>query len=148
MWSPDHPDPALGAALWAALSPRNDTADGPRMEELKAQFLFEPHAAERAFNDMAREAGVKVVFGERLDLKNGVRKDGARITSIVMESGREFAAKVFVDSSYEGDLMAKSGVKYIVGREPNSLYGETLNGTFPFTPAPFAKISPYVVSGD
>jgi len=39
-------------------------------------------------------------------------------------------------------------VKYIVGREPNSLYGETLNGAFPFTPAPFPKISPYVIAGD
>ncbi|MBI3881932.1 MAG: FAD-dependent oxidoreductase, partial [Verrucomicrobia bacterium] len=72
--------------------------DGPRMEEIKAQFLFEPRAAKAVFNDMAREAGVQVVFGERLDLKSGVRKDGARITRIVMESGREFAAKVFIDS--------------------------------------------------
>ncbi len=122
--------------------------DGPRMEEIEAQFLFEPHAAEAVFNDMAREAGVQVVLGERLDLKNGVRKDGARITRIAMESGREFAAKVFIDASYEGDLMAKAGVSYIVGREPNSLYGETLNGAFPFTPAPFPKISPYLVPGD
>ncbi len=44
--------------------------------------------------------------------------------------------------------MAKSGVKYIVGREPNSQYGETLNGIFPFPPAPFPKISPYVIPGD
>ncbi len=122
--------------------------DGPRMEEIKAQFLFEPRAAKAVYDDMVREAGVQVVFGERLDLKNGVIKSAARIASIRMESGREFVAKVFVDASYEGDLMAKSGVKYIVGREPNSLYGETLNGSFPFTPAPFPKISPYVVPGD
>ncbi|MDZ4290168.1 MAG: FAD-dependent oxidoreductase [Prosthecobacter sp.] len=122
--------------------------DGPRMEEIQAQFIFEPHAAERVFNDMAREAGVQVVYGERLDLKKGVRKEGVRLTSLIMESGREFSAKVFIDSSYEGDVMAKAGVKYIVGREPNSQYGETLNGSFPFTPAPFPKISPYVVAGD
>jgi hypothetical protein len=122
--------------------------DGPRMEEIQAQFIFEPHAAVTVFNDMVREAGVQVVLGERLDLKNGVRKDGARITRIVMESGREFVAQVFVDGSYEGDLMAKAGVKYIVGREPNSLYDETLNGSFPFTPAPFPKISPYVIPGE
>jgi hypothetical protein len=91
---------------------------------------------------------VRVVFGERLDLKNGVHKSGPRIARITMESGREFAAKVFVDATYEGDLMAKAGVSYIVGREPNSAYGETLNGIFPFPPAPFAKISPYVVAGD
>jgi hypothetical protein len=122
--------------------------DGPRMEQIQAQFLFEPHAAEHAFDEMAREAGVTVVYGERLDLKSGVRKEGTHITSIVMESGREFAAKVFIDASYEGDLMARAGVSYTVGREPNSQYGETLNGTFPFTPAPFPKISPYVVAGD
>ncbi len=122
--------------------------DGPRMEEIKAQFLFEPRAAKAVFDDMAREAGVQVVLGERLDLKNGVHKEAAKVTRIVMESGRDFAAKVFIDASYEGDLMARAGVKYIVGREPNSQYDETLNGSFPFTPAPFPKISPYVIAGD
>lgn len=122
--------------------------DGPRMEEIKAQFLFEPRAAKEVFDDMVREAGVQVVLGERLDLKQGVIKDRARIMRIVMESGRVFEAKVFIDASYEGDLMAKAGVSYIVGREPNSKYGETLNGALPFTPAPFPKISPYVIAGD
>lgn len=124
--------------------------DGPRMEQIAAQFIFEPHAAEAVFNDMAREADVQVIYGERLELKPGVgvQKTGDAITRIVMESGRAFDAKVFVDASYEGDLMARAGVKYIVGREPNSLYGETLNGTFPFTPAPFPKTSPYVIAGD
>jgi hypothetical protein len=122
--------------------------DGPRMEEIKAQFLFEPRAAHAVFNDLVREAGVQVIYGERLDLRNGVTKNASRITSIRMESGRTFAATIFIDGSYEGDLMAKTGVKYIVGREPNSQYGETLNGAFPFTPAPFAKISPYIIPGD
>jgi hypothetical protein len=122
--------------------------DGPRMEEIQAQFLFEPRAAKSVFDEMAKEAGVEVVFGERLDLKKGVVKEGQRIVKIVMESGREFTAKVFIDASYEGDLMAKAGVSYIVGREANAKYGETLNGTFPFTPAPFPKISPYVIDGD
>lgn len=122
--------------------------DGPRMEEIKAAFLFEPRAAKAVFDDMIKEAGVEVVLGERLDLKKGVVKDGQKIVKIVMESGREFAAKMFIDASYEGDVMAKAGVSYIVGREPNAKYGETLNGTFPFTPAPFPKISPYIVPGD
>lgn len=122
--------------------------DGPRMEELQTQFLFEPHAAEKVFDDMVREAGVRVIFGERLNLKDGVHKEGTHISRIAMESGHEFAAKVFVDATYEGDLMAKAGVKYIVGREPNSRYDETLNGVFPFPPAPFPKISPFIVPGD
>ncbi|MDB6005177.1 MAG: hypothetical protein JWR15_2164, partial [Prosthecobacter sp.] len=135
-------------ADYLAWLPKIWGVDGPRMEEIQAQFLFEPRAAKAVFDDMAREAGVQVILGERLDLKNGVIKDGARITRIRMESGREFTAKVFIDASYEGDLMAKAGVSYIVGREANAQYGETLNGTFPFTPAPFPKISPYVIAGD
>lgn len=131
-----------------AWMPKTWGIDGPRMEEIKAQFIFEPHAAEQVFNDLAREAGVEVVFGERLDLKNGVTREGTKIVSIRMESGREFFGRTFIDATYEGDLMAKAGVKYIVGREPNSQYNETLNGVFPFTPAPFPKISPYVVAGD
>src|SRR5262249_34822784 len=127
--------------------PKTWGIDGPKMEELQAQFLFEPHAAEWVFDDMARQAGVEVVRREGLDLKNGVELlkggegDGAQIQSIRMESGREFAARCFIDATYEGDLMAKAGVTYTVGREPNSQYGETLNGVFPFTPAPFKKIS-------
>jgi FAD dependent oxidoreductase len=130
---------------WLLQSTRTD---GHRIEELKAQFLFEPHAAEEVFNDLVREAGVEVEFGERLDLKQGVRKQGSRIESIVMESGREFTAGIFIDTTYEGDLMARCGVTYIVGREPNSRYGETLNGVYPFTPAAFTKISPYIIAGD
>jgi hypothetical protein len=122
--------------------------DGPRMEVLKAQFLFEPHAAECAFNDMVREAGVQVAFGERLDLKSGVRKNGSKIVSIAMESGRIFGGAMFIDATYEGDLMAKAGVRYVMGREANSQYNETLNGIFPSAPESFPKISPYVVAGD
>lgn len=128
--------------------PRMWGIDGKNIEEVKFQFLFEPRAAVRVFNEMAQEAGVDVVYGERLDLQQGVRREGARIRKIVMESGREFAATVFIDASYEGDLMSRAGVKYTVGREPNTQYDETLNGTFPSPLLPFPKISPFVVEGD
>lgn len=65
---------------------------------------------------------------ERLDRATGVKTDGARILAIRMESGRTFAAKMFIDATYEGDLMAAAGVSYTVGREAHSVYGETLNG--------------------
>ena len=124
-------------------------AGGPKAAEFgKIQFVFEPHVAEKIFNDLAREAGVKIVTGERLDLKRGVKKEGVTITSIVMESGRTFAAKVFIDATYEGDLMAKAGVSYVTGREGNAKYSETLNGILPSGPAVFEKVSPYVVAGD
>lgn len=91
-------------------------------------WTFEPHAAEEILRAMLAEAKVPVVFGERLDLKHGVKKDAARITSITMESGQTYRAKVFIDATYEGDLLAKAGCSYTVGRESNSQYGETLDG--------------------
>ncbi len=94
----------------------------------KAWWMFEPHVAEGIFKDMIRKAKVPVVYGEHLDLKNGVLKKGPRILAITMESGRVFRGKMFIDATYEGDLMAKAGVSYTIGRESNSQYGETLNG--------------------
>jgi len=91
-------------------------------------FHFEPHVAEKLFVDMVREAGVEVVYGERLDLQAGVVKAGAAIRELVMESGRRFAGRAFIDATYEGDVMAKAGVGYVVGREANSTYGEAKNG--------------------
>ncbi|MFM9032073.1 MAG: FAD-dependent oxidoreductase, partial [Opitutaceae bacterium] len=95
-------------------------------------FYFEPHVAERIYEDLLREARVEVVRGERLDLRAGVEKNDADITAITMESGRRFRGRVFIDATYEGDLMAKAGVKYLVRREANSAFGETHNGNQPF----------------
>jgi ribulose 1,5-bisphosphate synthetase/thiazole synthase len=94
-------------------------------------WLFEPHAAEAVFQQLVQEARVPVVFGERLDLKRGVVKQQGRVVRIVMESGRAFAGLAFIDATYEGDLMAKAGVSYTVGREPNARYAEHLNGVQP-----------------
>jgi len=92
------------------------------------QWTFEPSAAARVFGAMVEEAGVRVFFRERLDLNAGVIRDGNRLTAIVMESGKTFKGPVFIDATYEGDLMALAGVTYTVGREGNGVYGETLNG--------------------
>ena len=97
-------------------------------EKDKTFWKFEPHVAEKVFNDFIAEEEIPVVYRERLDLKKGVRKEGARIVSIVMESGIVFRSKMFIDATYEGDLLAVAGVSYTVGRESNSKYGETLNG--------------------
>jgi len=93
-----------------------------------SMWTFEPHVASLVFDQMLKETKVQVVFKERLDLKSGVVKTGTKIASIRTESGRVFVAKMFIDASYEGDLMAKAGVSYHVGREANALYGETING--------------------
>lgn len=115
-------------------------------------WTFEPHVAENVYRAWIKEHDVPVVFGERLDLKaGGVTKQNGRITAIRMESGQVFAGDVFIDATYEGDLMAKAGVSYHVGREANSVYDETLNGiqVARATKHQFThKVDPYVVPGD
>ena len=89
------------------------------------EWYPEPHAAEKVLNDWLKEAGVPVRFGHRIDR---VEKTGTRINAIVMGNGAAFRAKVFIDAAYEGDLMARAGVSYTVGREGTSKYGESLAG--------------------
>ena len=113
-------------------------------------WTFEPHVAEQIMDEFISAANVTVVRNERLDLAGGVTKEGLRIVSIRMENGREFAGRVFIDASYEGDLLAKAGVSYHVGREANADYDETLNGVqlgskkHQFN----APVDPYIVPGD
>lgn len=116
-----------------------------------AMWTFEPSVAETLFVQMCQEAGVVVVKQERLDLTHGVEKRDGRITSIRMESGQSYRGRMFIDATYEGDLMAKAGVSFTVGREANSQYGETLNGvqTKNATKHQFvAGVDPYVKKGD
>jgi hypothetical protein len=114
-------------------------------------WTFEPHVAEQVYQALLREHKVPVVLGQRLDLAKGVRKDGKRIVSITMESGEAYRGRVFIDATYEGDLMAKAGVSYHVGREANKTYDETLNGVQVknATKHQFIKqVDPYVKPGD
>jgi hypothetical protein len=118
-------------------------------------WTFEPHVATKVYDDLLREAGarVTVVRGERLDLApgRGVVREGARIVRIAMESGRTFAGRMFIDATYEGDLMAKAGVSYHVGREANATYGETINGVqtgHAFSHQFVKPVDPYVKPGD
>src|SRR5690606_24744227 len=83
------------------------------------------------YHQMLSREKVDVVYTERLNRETGVRKKNRQITSIEMESGVRFDGKMFIDATYEGDLMAAAGVSYRVGRESNSEYGETLNGVQP-----------------
>ena len=93
-----------------------------------AMWTFEPSAALEVYLKMIEPENITIVYGERLERQNGVKKNGTEITEILMESGSRFRGKMFIDASYEGDLMAAAGVSYVVGRESNSQYGETLNG--------------------
>ncbi len=93
-----------------------------------AMWTFEPSAALKVFEQMLKLENVKIVYGERLNRETGVLKKEAKIVSITMENGSKYFGEMFIDATYEGDLMAASGVSYSVGRESNSEYGETLNG--------------------
>jgi len=98
------------------------------------EWHFEPHVAEAVFNDLIKEAGVRVFLNRRLREKNGVRKSGTRLTEIAMEDGSAFTARIFADASYEGDLMAQAGVSYTWGREGIAEYNESLAGVRDRTP--------------
>ncbi len=121
----------------------------------RTMWIFEPHVAEQVFEDYVKEFKIPVVRNEWLDRSKGVKKDGARIVSITTLSGKTYSGKMFLDTTYEGDLMAAAGVDYHVGREANSVHGETWNGNqvgilhhghhFGAVKKP---ISPYLVPGD
>jgi hypothetical protein len=94
----------------------------------RTMWIFEPHIAERVFEDFLKDAQIPVLRGEWLDREKGVRKDGARITEITMLSGKKVSGKMFIDATYEGDLMAAAGAGFRTGREANSEFNETWNG--------------------
>jgi hypothetical protein len=131
-------------------------------------YAIEPHKAEQVFNDMVREAGVAVHLNARLA---SITHHASRITELLMENGTRFRARMFIDATYEGDLMAKAGVSYTLMREGNAKYGETYNGihyadkykprTNHLKPGPTGRVpggqgvwdrdlplDPYVVPGD
>jgi hypothetical protein len=98
------------------------------------EWHFEPHVAEAVFNDLLKEAGVRVILGSRLRERGAVVKDGTRIDRITLDSGAVIRSRIFVDASYEGDLMAQTGVSYTWGREGMSEYKESLAGVREHTP--------------
>ena len=117
------------------------------------QWIFEPHVAENLFKEYVNRAKVDVLYSYRL---KSLSKSGVTIQDITVENSKEpgantervIKAKVFIDCSYEGDLMAKAGVSYTVGREANSLYNETYNGVQVRDKHQFADgIDPYKIKG-
>jgi hypothetical protein len=107
---------------------------------------FRPSKAEEVFRAMLKDAGVPVFYEHRL---KDVHRQGHRITAITCENGNRFQAKMFLDTTYEGDLLAKAGVSFHVGREANSVYQETLNGVqFHKTHQFVVPVDPYRIEGD
>ena len=122
-------------------------------DSMQTMWTFEPHVAENIFEEFIAENKIEVIRDEWLDRENGVEVVDGKITSITMLSGKKYEAEIFMDATYEGDLMAAVGVNFQVGREANSIYNETWNGvqcghyhhSHNFQQL---NISPYVISGD
>lgn len=124
-------------------------------DETQTMWVFEPSVAEAIFEAWVAEYELEIVRDEWLDREGGVMVNNGQITGISALSGTTYRGRVFIDATYEGDLMAAAGVDYRVGREANSEYGEEHNGVqvgvlhhqhhFGAVPEP---IDPYVVPGD
>lgn len=115
-------------------------------------WVFEPKVAEQVFKDYVAEADIPVLYGHRVIKAS---KNGTDIVSMKVESvekgvcDKEIKAKVYIDCTYEGDLMAMAGVSYTVGREDSSVYGESWNGAHESYWHQFPDgVDPYVEKGN
>ncbi len=115
----------------------------------EVSWLPEPHVARMIMEQMLADAHVTVLLRHRLAEKHGVSKTGERISGITTEAGWSFTAKVFIDATYEGDLMAQAGASYTWGREGTVQYGESLAGVRAVSPMHQfkVKLSPYDAKG-
>ncbi|RYY25305.1 MAG: FAD-dependent oxidoreductase [Chitinophagaceae bacterium] len=118
----------------------------------RTMWIFEPHIAEQIFEDYVKENDLTILRDEWLNRESGVIKKDGSIVSIKTLSGKVFKGKMFIDATYEGDLMAAAGITYHVGREANSVYNEQWNGVqkgmFAHRHHFKEKISPYKIAGD
>lgn len=123
----------------------------------RTMWIFEPSVAERVYESYISDFDIPVHRDEWLDRRDGVVKEAGRIAAIKMLSGKTYKAKIFIDATYEGDLMAAAGVDYSVGREGKDIYEEDWNGVqtgvlhhrhhFDAIPKKL-RIDPYVIPGD
>ena len=105
-----------------------DYREGRNAGNEDAMWTFEPSAALKVFKEMMMPENIELVCNQRISRHNGVQKLNGAIVEIEMETGQAYRGKMFIDATYEGDVMAEAGVSYAIGRECNKEYGETLNG--------------------
>ena len=128
--------------------------EGGYPEYADEMWLFEPSAALKILERWEKRDDLDIRRGEHLDRqsKSGVEVEDGRIKSIKTLSGNEYRGKVFIDATYEGDLLAAAGCSFAVGREDNAVYGETLNGAQPDVAYGYHRlqkgVDPYVKKGD
>jgi len=126
----------------------NPAIDG----ENHTMWIFEPHAAEEAFEKMIKKSNVKVFRDEWINRETGVIKKRGSIFSLTTVSEKTFVGKMFIDATYEGDLMATAGIRYTVGRESSNTYNEQWNGVqkgvYHHGHYFKDKVDPYKIPGD
>ncbi len=125
----------------------------PAMDgENRTMWIFEPHVAEKVFEDFISEYDIPVYRDEWLNRESGVVTKDGKVVSFTTLSGKTFKGKMFIDATYEGDLMASAGISYTVGREACSEYNEQWNGVQAgvYHHGHYFKsdISPYVIPDD
>ncbi|MCA9199195.1 MAG: FAD-dependent oxidoreductase [Planctomycetales bacterium] len=129
-----------------------DYASNRQVAGEDAMWTFEPHVAELLMERMSQHQNIRVCKNQRLDRsESGIGKTNSKIQWIQTENGDRYCGKVFLDTTYEGDLLDLAGVRFFVGREANSIYQETLNGvqTAQATKHQLQPgIDPYVTAGD
>ena len=150
----DNPD----SWVWQEKSQYRDGGQTRTAEGEDAMWTFEPSAALSIMNGFIEESDFPVVQG-RLKRSSkddpkpgpGTTMEDGRLVSIELEDGTTIRGKMFIDATYEGDLLAEAGVEYVVGREANSEFNETLNGvqTKNATKHQFREsVDPYVEAGN
>lgn len=116
---------------WQAAEQYRSVGQSRTGAEEDTMWTFEPHVAMKIFREWLDEWQIPVVFNERLNRQTGVARTRStpwKIVAVTMESGRVFRGKMFIDATYEGDLVAAAGIETTIGREANRQYDETLNG--------------------
>jgi hypothetical protein len=110
-------------------------------------YQLEPHMAETVFLEMMKDASVSHVRTSNRSQVASVDVQGTTIHAITLEDGTSYTASVFIDASYEGDLMARSGADSVFGREPRSQYNESYAGRRePYSRMDWEEVSPYIVN--
>ncbi|MCF8225944.1 MAG: FAD-dependent oxidoreductase [Bacteroidales bacterium] len=114
--------------IWQEIIEYRDGGQTRTEEGEDAMWTFEPSVALKVYHSMMEDERIDLVYEQHLNRETGVSKKNGTISSITMESGETYSGRIFIDATYEGDLMAAAGISYTVGRESNDQYGESLNG--------------------
>lgn len=114
--------------MWQSSSEYKDGGQTQTKEGENSMWTFEPSAALKVYQDFIKNEEIELLVNKKLDRVDGVIMIDNKISTIKMMSGEEYYGKMFIDATYEGDLMAAAGISYAIGRESNATYKETMNG--------------------